>query len=119
MSQASDILSKRNPGLLRYLLTFQRNKATRNASGGFTQGKGFDPETVFTARGNVEPLTGKESFGDWTRDVQGYKVTIAWREDVTTDMRILFGARIFQIREAPLVSKWDRYLEIGCQEVRA
>lgn len=112
-------LDKTDPGALRHVLTFQTNLATRNASGGFSQGAGFAPQTFATVRGLIEPLTAKDTFGEWSKVVTGYKATIHWRGDLTEDMRILFGARIFQIREIPIVSKWDRFLEIGCEEVKA
>src|SRR3981081_3407427 len=112
-------LDKTNPGSLRYVVKFQTNLTTRNASGGFTEGAGFAPLDFVTVRALIEPLTARDTFGEWSKVVTGYKVTIHWRDDLKEDMRILFGSRVFQIREIPKVSKWDRFMEIGCEEVFA
>ncbi len=102
---------------MRQLLVFTRNTAPRNASGGF----GDAPQVMFSVRGKLEPVPrGKnEVFGpaDWTVAYTQYLATIRWRPDVTDDMAINLGSRVFKIRNSPQVERRDRYMEILCEEV--
>jgi|SRR5579862_5423336 len=108
-----------DPGKLRQLLVFSLNAAPRDASGGF----GNQPVTQFSVRGKVEPIPKGdwEKYGgvDWTTGFTRYLAVIRWRPDVTDDMSINLGARVFAVRGVPQVERSDRYMEIVCEEVTA
>jgi SPP1 family predicted phage head-tail adaptor len=117
------IFSRRafDPGTLRQLLIFTRGTNPRSLSGGF----GDTQEVVFRVRGKLEALQIQSYRGeqfaitDWVTSRAGYKATIRWRDDVTPDMQIVVGVRIFKIRECPQVERSENYMEILCEEVLA
>lgn len=108
--------AKAGIGEMRQRLTFQKNMAPRNASGGF----GENWQTVATVWGNFNSMDqGHEFFHpEWTTSVNAYVATIRRRSDITESMQILFGTRVFKIRKAPQVDRSDRFMNIICEEVK-
>lgn len=110
-----------DPGSMRQLLVFTRPTNPRNLSGGF----GDAPVPVFRVRGKLEGLQihsyMAEQFAlvDWTTARAGYVATIRRRDDVTAELQIVFGTRVFKIRECPQVSRNENYMQILCEEVTA
>src|SRR4051812_41587267 len=108
-----------DPGQMRQLLVFTRPTNPRNLSGGFQDA----PVPVFRVRGKLEGLAVQSYHGeqfalvDWTTARAGYKATIRRRDDVTSDMQIVFGTRVFKIRECPQVGRNENYMDILCEEV--
>lgn len=117
MLTVSDPRKPIDPGKLRQLLVFTRNAATRDASGGF----GNNPQPVFSVRGKLEPLPKGdwEKYGgvNWTTGFTRYTAVMRWRPDVTDDMSINLGTRVFAVRGVPQVERSDRYMEVVCEEV--
>jgi len=108
---------------MRQLLTFTKNAAPRDASGGF----GDQPQPQFIVRGKLAaiPRGKNEQYGpvNWTTAFTQFMATIRWRGDVTDDMSIYLGdptvagTRVFRVRNSPQVERSDRYMEILCEEV--
>lgn len=45
-----------------------------------------------------------------------YRIRLRWREDITSDMRIVFGARIFAIRGVLDADARKRFIELIAEE---
>ena len=135
MKQILRSLAITDPRGLRNRLTFQKNSAPRNASGGY----GEDWQVVCQVRGHIEPRVrpGAESqIADWATSKNLYLGLCYWRSDITEKMRILLGVvpdnlvanstasliaagyRVFLIMDVPQVSKQDRFMELFLEEVR-
>lgn len=107
-------------GSFRQLLRFMLSSNPRNASGGF----GENLVEQFRVRGKLTPMpmsrTAEQFTGvDWTTNVTPYVGVIRWRADVTEQMVIQNGTRLFRIRSCPQVERADRYMEILCEEVKS
>ncbi|BCJ86455.1 phage head closure protein [Effusibacillus dendaii] len=101
-------------GLLRNRVTIQKLTQTDDGMGGYTEGWGV----VATVYASVHPLKGRELFdAQQVREHMTHRVTIRYRVDVTPDMRVLFGAKVFNIRSVINVESKNRELQLLCEEV--
>ena len=69
--------------------------------------------------GSIEPVGGNLTlYGDQIEGVSTHKITIRYRNDVTTKHRINYSAdsKIFKINRILNLGTRDRYLEMLCEE---
>lgn len=81
-------------GTLRHRVTLQQAETVRDAYGG-TSSQFVDVATVW---GSLEAVSGREFFS--AQQVQSevtHKLTLRFCPDVTADMRVVFGAKVFGI----------------------
>lgn len=82
-------------GELRKRVTFQSETSSSDNAGGYTLGW----TTVATVWAAIEPLNGREVFT--AQHLEGHvthRVIIRYRSDITSDMRMVYGARVFNVR---------------------
>jgi SPP1 family predicted phage head-tail adaptor len=67
---------------------------------------------------SIDPISGREFFS--SKEVKSevsHKVRIRWAEGITTQMRVLFGTRTFDIESVINIEERDRELLLMCVEV--
>ena len=69
--------------------------------------------TVATVKALIEGVGGHDVAPDWQSDL---RMMIAYRDDVSTDMRVGWGARKFKIVSPPVADMWRKQLSIALQE---
>jgi SPP1 family predicted phage head-tail adaptor len=75
------------------------------------------PTAVATLRARIEPLKGGEKLRAMQlQDSVSHRITIRHRADVTARMRVVFGARVFNIRAVIDPGERRRWLELLCEE---
>ncbi len=103
-------------GELRHRLSIQAEQATSDGGGGLSD-PWANPVTVATVWGKVEPLTGGERLHALQiQDRLSHRIVIRYRSDVTAAMRVVFGARAFNIRAVIDTGERGRFLELLCDE---
>jgi len=85
-------------GAMRHRITFQAENPVSDGAGG--QGDPWaSPSVVATVWANIKPKSGNERFhGEQIEAAVTHMITIRHRTDITAKHRILFGARLFNIR---------------------
>jgi SPP1 family predicted phage head-tail adaptor len=69
---------------------------------------------------NVQPMSAGEQWRRLQMNASAnWKVTIRYRGDVTTKMRVVFGARTFEVRGVTNPDMKRRFLELACDEMVA
>lgn len=100
-------------GNMRRRLTVQFKTETADGAGGYTR----TWDTQETVWGNIEPMSGnKVLIGGELSAVVTHKIYIRYRSDITTQNRIVYGSRTFQIHAAIIIQEKQRYLQLSCQE---
>jgi len=85
-------------GRLRHRVTIQSVTETRDTSTGAIATSWADVATVWAA---VEPLSGREFLAAQANQAEVVaRILIRYRDDVTAKMRVLHGARVYNIRAA-------------------
>lgn len=100
-------------GRLRYKVALQ--KATDTADGGGGRSQVFN--TIAELFADIRPTGGDET--DRQGKVQPktqYKIIIRHRADISTDYRISYDSRIFQIQNILNIDERDRFLELAVSE---
>lgn len=70
-----------------------------------------------TVWASVTPLTGREvATGERVEAHQGYRITIRYRNDVTTAMRVIWAGRTLNIRSLADPDGRMRWLELTVEE---
>jgi SPP1 family predicted phage head-tail adaptor len=88
------------------------SQATDN-QGGFTDSWTTDA----TVWAEIEPLKGWERFqAQQTQTPLTHKVTMRYRSGVTTAKRLLYGSRVFEIKEVINVNEDSAFLVLRCLE---
>ena len=104
-------------GGLRHRLVIQSENAAGDAGGGQGADPWADPVLVATVWGRVEPLTGGERLRAMQiEDRVTHRITIRYRAGITPRMRVVFGARTFNIRAVINPEERNRMLELLCEE---
>lgn len=99
---------------LRHSISIQQESRVADGGGGSTL-SWTNVATGISAA--IEPLRGGERLRAMQlEDSITHKVTIRYRAGVTAAMRILFGARVFNIRAVINPGERDRWLEIMAEE---
>ena len=102
-------------GKMRHSLTIQAQSRSNDSAGGARR----TYSTLATVMGSIEPVGGNlRLYGDQIEGVSTHKITIRYRNDVTTKHRINYSAdsRIFKINRILNLGTRDRYLEMLCEE---
>ena len=103
-------------GELRHRLSIQAERAASDGGGGLTD-PCADPVTVATVWGKIEPLTGGErQHAAQIQDRFSHRIVIRHRTGITAAMRVVFGARAFNIRAVIDPGERGRFLELLCDE---
>lgn len=101
-------MARINAGKYRHIVTFQRLKqANQNAYGETSVNDENNWEDAFTSRVGIFPLSGREFLGlqgDVKTSEISHRIVLRYREGITSDMRIKFGNRIFEINSPPVNS---------------
>jgi len=105
-----------NPGELKHRVTIQERSVTRDTDGGESE-SWVDFATVWAA---VEPLQGREFFAaqQTNSEVTG-KVRLRYLAGVKPTMRVLFGARVFDILAAVCPAEDQRETVLMVRELHA
>lgn len=100
-------------GSLRHRVTLQSLTRTADGQGGFTE-EWTDEATLWAS---VEPLKGYERFQAMQLQTPlTHAVTLRYRPGVTTAHRLLFGDRIFDVREVINEGERNATLRLTCVE---
>jgi SPP1 family predicted phage head-tail adaptor len=66
---------------------------------------------------SVQPLRASEAISyEASQMIRTHRVTIRYRADVTADMRLLFGVRVFKIVSIRNPDERGEFLELMCEE---
>ena len=102
-------------GKMRHSLTIQAQSRSNDSAGGARR----TYSTLATVMGSIEPVGGNlRLYGNQKEGVSTHKITIRYRNDVTTKHRINYSAdsKIFKINRILNLGTRDRYLEMLCEE---
>lgn len=103
-------------GPMRERVTLQSATRTADAGGGaaVTWSPLAHGATVWA---RVTPLSGSEALQAMRLQARvTHLVTMRWRDDVTAAMRLVWGARVLNIRAVTNPDERRRYLELLCEE---
>lgn len=104
-----------DPGKLKRRVTLQTFTQTDDGAGGFIDGW----QDITTVWASITPLQGRELYQAQQVDAEvTHRVTIRYRENVNSDMRILYNNRELTIQSIINVDENNRFLELICQERR-
>ena len=98
---------------MRYLVKLQNAENTRDSGGGISQAF----KTITRIYANIKPVKADSRYrqGIVTEKVT-HEVTIRYTDNISTNYRILFGTRAFNIRGIINVDERDRFLKLLCEE---
>tara|TARA_R110000868_G_scaffold936_2_gene7131 strand:- start:2154 stop:2489 length:336 start_codon:yes stop_codon:yes gene_type:complete len=103
-------------GDLRHRISLQACSEARDEVGGLVA----TWTTLATVWAKVEPMSARES---WYRQQMSasaaWKISVRYRADVTTKLRVVYGARTFEIRGVTDPDQQKRFLELACDEIVA
>ena len=100
-------------GFLRKRITIQNETSTPDGAGGFV----LAWSDVATVWAEIMPLNGREVFV--AQQPEGrvtHRVTLRWFSGVTTDMRVVFNSRVFNIRSVLNTDERNQWLELMVEE---
>lgn len=105
-------------GRLDQRVTIQSPVDSRGAT--FADPQAASWSTVATVWAAVEPLAGREWFRNQEVGASAeVRVTLRWRDGVTEKMRLVHGARTYEIVAPPIdVELRHEQLQLMCREVR-
>lgn len=96
-------------GDLRHRITFQKPLKTSDGYKGHT----VKWQDVVTVWASIEPLTGREYFyAHQIKNEVSHRVRIRYRTDITNEMRIKHGEKIFEIESIIDLKEGRQFLEI-------
>lgn len=102
-------------GALRKQIIVQVEQPTADGAGGYA----LAWAAVATVWAELTPLTGREiNFAGHQEGRATHKIVIRWRKDLTltTGMRLLYGARVFNIRSILNEGESDRQATLLAEE---
>lgn len=100
-------------GRLRHEITIQEPTATQNAVGEET----LSWSDYATVRASVEPMSGREYWN--SKQVQSeitHEIRIRYYPGVTSEMRVSWGNRVFEIESVINVNERNREMILMCKE---
>ncbi|WP_169331897.1 phage head closure protein [Zavarzinella formosa] len=101
------------PGKMDKRVAIQSVTRVSDGQGGFTDSWATDA----TVWANVNPTKGWEKFqAQQTQTPVTHKITIRYRSGITTKQRVLFGSRVFNIKEALNPDEANAFLELQAIE---
>lgn len=101
-----------NVGKMRHRITFVRQATEKDKLGGY-EGEWVD---VCTTWAQVSPISGKEYFSQVRESTVSHKIYCRYRPDITPQMRIRFGKRIFRILSVINWEERSEGLTLMCEE---
>jgi SPP1 family predicted phage head-tail adaptor len=112
-------LYKVNPGKYRHIVTFQTISSVRDEYGQITDSW----EDTYTTRAGIFPISGKDVFTrDFVQSEISHRIHVRYNPEIkiTSEMRVLFGTRIFSIIAPPInFQEKNIELQILCKEVES
>ncbi len=100
-------------GGLRQRVLLQRRSEVTDAGGGVSLGW----TDIAELWAGILPLAGGERvLAMRVQPVQNFLIRLRYREDITTADRLLFGARVLNIRNVKNVNERNQWLECRCEE---
>ena len=102
-------------GDLRKRVTIEAEAQTADGAGGYA----LAWTTIATVWGEIQPITGKKLF--FAQHLEGrvtHHVTLRWDPDVaiTTDMRVSYNSRLFNIHAVNNTGETNRWAELLVEE---
>lgn len=92
-----------NAGKYRHVVTFQRLKDVPNQYGEVSKSVGSNWEDAFKARVGIFPISGKELITTTMEKGEvTHRIYMRYQKGVESDMRIVFGDRVFEITSPPV-----------------
>lgn len=102
-----------NPGELRFQVAIEQALATPDGAGGYSEGW-TEIAKVFA---KIEPLAARDEFGAaQTLEEVSHRITIRFREDLASGMRLRRGPRLFDILTVHDPDETARYLVLRTKE---
>lgn len=102
-----------NSGNLRKQITLQSEMPSGDNAGGY----GLSWTNVMTVWVEIKPITGQKIFID--SHLEGHtthQVTMRYQSGVTTDMRMVYNSRVFNIRAVLNTDESNRWLRLLVEE---
>ena len=102
-----------NSGDLRKQVTFQAETPTTDSAGGYA----LVWTNVMTVWADIKPSSGQKYFVDG--HLEGHvthHVTMRYQSGITTDMRMIYNSRVFNIRAVLNTNESNRWLELLVEE---
>lgn len=100
-------------GELRHRITFQIPVVQDDGYGG--EEKAW--QDAFSAWASIKPISGREYYDAMSIQSEvTHRIRVRYRPDITTDMRIEHGDRIYEIEAVIDIDSRHKYLEILCRE---
>jgi len=100
-------------GELRHRITFQIPVVQDDGYGGVER----TWQDVCSTWASIQPVSGREYYD--AMSIQSsitHRVIIRYRSDITPEMRIVYGERIFEIEAVIDIGARKKYLELLCRE---
>lgn len=107
-----------NAGKYRHIITFQKLGETRNSYGEIDRDNNDNWENVLTTRAGIFPISGKELLSaEFVKAEMTHKIQLRYIKGINSDMRVLFGTRIFDIVSPPInFQEKNLELQLMCKE---
>lgn len=104
---------RQDAGSYRHPVTIQKQVSTTNDYGE----KIFDWEDVITVKAGIYPISGKDyiSAVEVNSEITT-KINLRYVPNITADMRVKFGSRIYTIIAVINFQERDRELQLACKE---
>lgn len=101
-------------GQLRHRVTLETETKTQSSSGALTS----TWATLDKVWAQIEPMSSRELMEASQRGTnETHKVTLRYRDDLTTKERVKFGTRVLNIGSLVNVGERNRTLVLMCEEV--
>lgn len=102
-----------DPGRFRTPMLLERRQAVADGAGGWSERW----EEIAALWGRLETVSAKAVFGaDGMNEVVTHRVTLRYRDDIESGMRLKSGARLFAIRTVHDPDETRRYLVCTTRE---
>ena len=100
-------------GKMRYRVKVENATNTRDAGGGLSQS--YSPVTTIYA--NIKPMNANSIYRQWiVQEKVTHEVTIRYMKNISTNSRVSYGSRNFNIKGIINVDERDRFLKLLCEE---
>ena len=100
-------------GKMRYRVAIEGATNTRDAGGGISQS--FSPVTYIYA--NIKPMNANSTYRQGiVQEKVTHEVTIRYMKNISTNSRVTYGSRNFNVKGIINVDERDRFLKLLCEE---
>ena len=100
-------------GKMRYRVKVENSTNTRDAGGGISQS--FSPVTYIYA--NIKPTNANSTYRQgMVQEKVTHEVTIRYMNNISTNSRVTYGTRNFNVKGIVNVDERDRFLKLLCEE---